>query len=118
MKKILVVNSDQNQGLLFKDELEKEGYEVLVSSMPEDSKEIIKNFHPDVIVLDIMIQSALGIKFLKSLKNLDEKIPLILCTDSFEYKAFQDGPKDIFVVRSSDIAGLKDALKRILFSTR
>ena len=119
MKKVLVINSDQNQRLLIKDELEKEGYEVLISPSPEETEEIIKHFHPDVITLDVMIPVVEGIRFLKSLKKQEKKTPLILCTDSAEYKqVFQGEAKDILVVKSADLVGLKEALKRIFSPAR
>lgn len=118
MKKILFINEEKNIRLQFKKELEEEGYELLIASNAKEGEEIVNNFPPDLIILDIKISGVDGIDFLKNLRDQDKKIPVIICTPHGEVKQdFQVSVSDVRVIRSDDLTELKDAIKRIFFTT-
>lgn len=82
MKKILLVEDDENVSKALKYVLAEEGYEVIASEDGKKGLELALSARPDLILLDIMLPSMDGIevcRFLKS-NSLFKSIPIILMT--------------------------------------
>ena len=80
--KILLVDDEVDILLLLRDRLEGAGYQVEVALDAEETKEVLKSYHPDLIVLDIMLPQIDGYELCKRLKT-DPKttnIPVIMLT--------------------------------------
>jgi two-component system alkaline phosphatase synthesis response regulator PhoP len=60
--KVLVVDDDDTILDLLKYNLEKEGYEVITSNDGLKAIEIAKRFHPDLVLLDVMMPRIDGIE--------------------------------------------------------
>lgn len=115
MKKVLVIDDEANIRLLYKEELEDEGYKVSVAANSEDARDQIKKEKPDVITLDIKMPGIDGIKFLESLKVEYGDIPVVMCSAYGSYKQdFRVWASDAYVVKSADLGELKMTLKEIL----
>lgn len=54
MKKILVVNNDFDTMTLLKSWLEKKTYEVKYTSSQEEVPEIMKEFAPELVIVDVL----------------------------------------------------------------
>lgn len=84
MKRILVMNDDQELLELFRLLLTEEGYEVILSSYAIEELPEIERLHPDLIILDWMIGVGhpRGWPTLQKLKlhPSTKAIPLIICT--------------------------------------
>jgi two-component system phosphate regulon response regulator OmpR len=78
-KKVLIIDDDIKLRNLLKEYLEGFGY--LVSSLPDGSKalEKIKEIHPDIVILDIMMPGDDGIEVLRKLRAVF-RIPVIMLT--------------------------------------
>jgi len=115
MKKILVVDDEENIRFLYKEELGDEGYEVTLASSGKEALELLESGKPDLITLDIKMPEIDGIETLRRIKEIDEKIPVILCTAYGQYKQdFSSWASDAYVVKSADLQELKDTIKKIL----
>jgi two-component system, OmpR family, response regulator VicR len=84
MKRILVINDEQEILELLHDLLSEEGYEVLMYSYAIEELAEIKRLNPDLIILDLMMgdHQPRGWQTLQKLK-LDQAtafIPVIVCT--------------------------------------
>jgi len=80
--KILIVDDDERNRLLFKVVLQKEGYEIIEAENGKEGIEIATKEKPDVILMDIMMPEMDGFTATEILKN-DEKtkfIPVIMLT--------------------------------------
>jgi DNA-binding response OmpR family regulator len=77
MHKILVINNDLDTMSLIKDLLEKHdhNFEVKVTGTREKVPGIIKDFNPDLVIIDVLQKDALNI-----LKTSAPNIPIILMT--------------------------------------
>jgi two-component system alkaline phosphatase synthesis response regulator PhoP len=77
MKKILIINNDVDTLNLLKGWLEKKEYDVKFTVNEPDVPDIINEFAPDLLLIDI-----LQVKVLKELKSLvqSKEIPVILMT--------------------------------------
>lgn len=115
MKKILVVDDEQNIRFLYKEELEDCGYQVAVAATAEEAMEKIQQDKPDLITLDIKMPGMDGIEFMKKLKEEKSNIPVILCSAYGRYKQdFRVWASDAYVVKSADLQELKSTIKDIL----
>ena len=115
MKKILLVDDEEGIQMLYREELEDEGYEVISAYTGEEGLEKFKNESPDLVILDIQMPGMNGIETLRQMKMENPQIPIILSTAYNEYK--QDlgaWASDEYVVKSSNINELKEAVRKHL----
>ncbi len=115
MKKILLVDDEEGIHLLYREELEDEGYEVHSALRGEEALEKLNIVSPDLVILDINMPGMDGVEVLRRMKEMNPNLPIILSTAYHEYK--QDlavWASDEYVVKSSDLTELKAAVRRHL----
>jgi CheY-like chemotaxis protein len=91
-KKILIVE-DENDPRVYLDTLLKEnGYTTLTAEDGLKAAGKVKEFMPDVILLDILMPEETGVKFYRDLKKDKElqNIPVIICSGATQYKPLFD----------------------------
>ncbi len=83
MKRVLIIDDEANLTYFFKKNLEFfGGYEVEVASCGKEGLARAHSFHPDIILLDVMMPGIDGFEVLKRLKE-DPKtmtVPVIMLT--------------------------------------
>lgn len=81
-KKIFIIEDEEDIITLLTFHLEKENYLVSSSTTGENIKNKIKQYNPDLILLDLMIPGHDGFEICKQLKqdSTIEKIPIIMLT--------------------------------------
>jgi two-component system response regulator (stage 0 sporulation protein F) len=117
MKKILLVDDEEGIHLLYREELEEEGYEVHSALTGEDALEKLRIISPDLVILDINMPGMNGIEVLRQMKEINPKLPVVLSSAYHEYK--QDlgaWASDDYIVKSADLDDLKAAVRRHLSS--
>ncbi|MCD6281535.1 MAG: response regulator [Deltaproteobacteria bacterium] len=115
MAKILVVDDEEHIRLLFREELEDEGYEVALASDGLGIKDMIDNEDPDVIILDIKMVDSNGLDVLQEIRNNYYNLPVILCSAYGSYRVdLKSIAADAYVVKSSDLRELKDKIAQVL----
>jgi CheY-like chemotaxis protein len=115
MKKILVVDDEENIRFLYKEELEEEGFIVELAKSGEEALEKLSLFRPDLITLDIRMPGIGGIEALKRIRELNRDLPIILCSAYGDYKQdFATWASDAYVVKSADLTELKSTIRRYL----
>jgi DNA-binding response OmpR family regulator len=113
--KLLVVDDEVNQGKLYEQEFEDEGYEVDVANSGAAAIELLKNTQYDLVVLDIGMPDMDGLETLGRMLSMDNKLPVILNTAYPSYKDnFMSWAADAYVVKSSDLTELKDRIRESL----
>jgi two-component system, response regulator, stage 0 sporulation protein F len=114
-KRILIVDDEEHIRLLFKEELEEEGYDVDLASNGFEALEKIRNSDFGVVVLDIKMPGMDGIQTLSEIKKIKRDQRVILCSAYGEFKQdFGSWVSDAYVVKSADTRDLKDTIRRIL----
>ena len=68
-QKLLIVDDNKGCDELYKMRFEKADFEVKVVYTAEEAIEILKNYHPDAILLDLMLPKMQGDELLKILKS-------------------------------------------------
>jgi len=113
--KILLVDDEEHIRLLFKEELEEEGYTIDVASNGFEALDKMKGQHFDLVVLDIKMPGMDGIQTLNEIKKIDKEQHVILCSAYGEFKQdFSSWVSDAYVVKSADMRELKETIKSVL----
>ena len=119
MKKILVVDDEEHLRELFKEELEDEGYEVILANSGEEAIKKLNSFIPDLITLDLKMPGMGGIETLKEIKKIKQDLPVVIFTGYGKFKQNNNTwDSDAYVVKSSDLLELKSTIKKILKETK
>ncbi len=109
-KRVLVVDDEKHIRMLYKEELEAEGYVVSTSDGQEAILEVIEREQPLVVVLDIKLGPNLsGLDLLQEIRSKDQDLPVILSTayDSFQHD-LKSIAADYYVVKSVELEELKN----------
>lgn len=117
MKKhrILIVEDEVNQGLMYEQELTDEGYVVDVANSGKSALEMVDNAAYDLVVMDIGMPEMDGLETLGRMLGRDNKLPVILNTAYPSYKDnFMSWAADAYVIKSSDLTELKEKIRESL----
>jgi DNA-binding response OmpR family regulator len=115
-KKVLVVDDEKHIRMLYKEELEAEGYELATSDGQEDILEVVGREKPQVVILDIKLgPNRSGLDLLQEIRSKDQTLPVILSTayDSFQHD-LKSIAADYYVVKSVDLSELKNKVELAL----
>jgi len=114
-KKILVVEDEEGLRLLYEEELESEGYEVLTARNGKEAIQQLEQGRPDLIILDIVMPVMDGMETLGRIVGKDRKIPIILNSSYPGYRQdFMSWAADAYVTKSTDLGELKDKIRKLL----
>lgn len=112
MKRILVVDDEEGIRLLFKEELEEEGYEVELAEGGEEALKKLRTSKPDLVTLDLKMPGIGGLEVLERIREEDKDLPVVICTAYGDYKRdLTTWASDAYVVKSSDLTELKEVIK-------
>ena len=96
--KIVIIEDDSGLAEALQENLSAKGFVVRTAGTGEDGLELIKESHPDLILLDSLLPGMSGIEVLEALKPIREKnnIPVIMLSNL-------DNPDDLKAARAYDI---------------
>ena len=115
MKKILVVEDDESQRLLYHDELVEAGYEVMLAVNGREALKQLDRGKPDLIILDIVMPVMDGMETLGRIIREHRDVPVILNTAYSSYRDdFMSWGADAYVVKSADLGELKAKVREII----
>jgi two-component system, response regulator, stage 0 sporulation protein F len=115
MKKILVVDDEENIRQLYREEFEEMGFEV--ATVPDGARALEKMDAAkfDLVTLDMRMPDMDGIETLRKMKEKDRALPIIICTAYEEYKQdFASWISDAYIVKSADMTLLRETVKKLL----
>lgn len=78
MFNILVVDDDKNTRLLLEAVLKAEGYSVITAKDGQEALETMDREHIDLVVLDIMMPRMDGYEFTKTLRAVNNDLPILM----------------------------------------
>jgi len=95
VERILIVEDDRSLVRLYQTKLEKTGYTIHVAYDGEQCFEILGDFTPDLILLDVILPKIDGFEVLKRLKTdtKTQNIPIILLTNLGQDEDIEKGKK-------------------------
>ena len=91
--KILIVEDDLFIRELYERQLGLAGYQIASAADGPEGLLIINDFHPDLLLLDIMLPKMNGLDLLKTIKGKDDTkdIPVILLTNLGQDSVIKEG---------------------------
>src|SRR6185436_9526781 len=95
MKKVLIIEDDQIVANIYRNKFTVEGYLVEVALDGESGLDMIRNFRPDAVILDLMLPKISGVEVMKKIRaERDfEKLPLIVFSNTYLSNMVQEAWK-------------------------
>jgi len=119
MARILIVDDDDNQRLLYRELLEEEGYDVVEAADGRAALARIGDTAPDVVVLDINMPGMDGLQTLTRIHDLDRRLPVILHSAYAAYREqYVSWIADAYVTKSSNPDELTNTVRAVLARQR
>jgi DNA-binding response OmpR family regulator len=115
METLLVVEDDVPQAELYRQELEEEGYEVIIAHNGHEALKRIEEYSVNLAVIDIRMPGMDGVELLGRILAIDRALPVIIHSAYANYKDnFLTWAADHYIVKSSDLSVLKGRIREIL----
>jgi DNA-binding response OmpR family regulator len=117
MTKILIVDDEVNVRKLYSEELRNEGYDTVSAATVAEALAAVDTENPDLIVLDIKLGEESGIDCLMKIAKQRKHLPVILNSAYSVYRDnFQTWAADAYIVKSVDMAPLKEKIRDLLMT--
>jgi len=115
MKKILLVDDEESIQIVYREEFEDEGYQVISAMDGTIGLEKFKTEDPDLVILDIRMPGINGVEVLRQMKMLKPTVPVILSSAYQEFKRdLGTWASDEYVVKSGNLEELKQTVRTLL----
>ena len=111
MKKILVVDDDEDILEVVRYILTSHGFDVQTHSTGLDVPDIVMHYQPNLILLDVRLPGKLGTQVCKELKQINSHLPIILFSaHAVMSEVFAISHADAFVEKPFDIKNLIETI--------
>lgn len=112
-KKLLIIEDEPAMLEILAQTFMRDGWEVRVANDGVDGEKQAESFHPNLIILDILIPRQNGLALLKKIRGLDrwgKKVPILLLTNLSVDDAITDAFAEyapVYYLLKTDV-GLRD----------
>ncbi len=110
-EKIMIIDDEEHIRMLYAEELEDEGYNVVTVSTGFNIVKKIEIEAPELVVIDIQLRDYNGLDLLQTIKNRFEDMPVGICS---AYDTYREDMKsiaaDFYVLKSHDLCELKNSI--------
>jgi len=117
MNKILIVEDDHNLGLMIKDILEFQGYEIELSKKPGETIENLKTKNIDLVLIDKLMSGIDGTDVCREIRNTEgiSDIPVLMMSALHEVReeCIAAGATD-FIYKPFEINVLHEKVRNII----
>lgn len=113
--RILLVEDNELQRQLYREELEQAGYEVEIALDGDNALAKVEARPPDLIVLDIELPNRDGIETMRKLLEDYPDLPIILNSAYAHYKSnFISWGAQAYLIKTSDTSQLIEEVNRVM----
>ena len=112
MKKVLVVDDDEDILEVVELILTRNGFEVQTHPTSQNVPEIVNNYHPNLILLDVLLPGKSGTEICRDLKLSHTDLPIILFSaHAIQEKEVNRCNADGFIKKPFDMKNLIGTIK-------
>jgi len=121
MSKVLIIEDDPIVAHIYRTRLEKEGFEIETCNDGQAGFYRTHEFHPDAVLLDLMLPKMNGVEILKKLRAQPSfaRTPVIVFTNAYVpnmiQEAFSAGASQVFNKATLTPRQILDALQTLLY---
>ena len=117
MPKILVIEDEKNLRVLYQQDFESDGFEVVTAANAADGLSMVEAEKPDLVVMDIRLPGMDGLEAMSRVLDKHPRIPVVLNSAYSSYKdSFMSWSADAYVVKSADTGELRARVRELLAS--
>lgn len=114
MRRILFVDSEPHIQQLCLEELQDEGYEVLVAGSGGDVVRLVDAYSPDVVILEVLLPDMSGLETGRMVKGTSKQTRLVFYSHVKPPRNLAEWGADAYVYKSPDLADLKETLRSLM----
>jgi two-component system alkaline phosphatase synthesis response regulator PhoP/two-component system response regulator VicR len=114
MRRILFADSEPHIQQLCLEELQDEGYEVLVAGSGGDVVRLLDAYHPDVVILEVLLPDMSGLETGRMVKGTSRKTRLVFYSHVKPPQNLAEWGADAYVYKSPDLASLKETVRSLI----
>lgn len=115
MTRVLIVDDEPNQRLLYREAFEGEGFDVVEAGDSGQAVSLVTQARPDLVVLDINMPGVDGLETLTRIHDLRPALPIVLNSAYGRYsEKFVSWIADAYVTKSSNVGELVGAVRGVL----
>ena len=119
MFKILVIEDEKNLRVLYQQEFERDGFEVVTAATAVDGLQLVESERPDLVVMDIRLPGMDGLEAMSRVLDKNPRVPVVLNSAYSSYKdSFMSWAADAYVIKSSDTGELRREVEHLLSERR
>ena len=115
MKKILIVEDEAHQRLLYDHILANEGYDIATAANYDEAIDLVGRNAFDLAVVDLKLEEETGLNAIQEILTINKETKIVIHTSYSEYKQdMQAWSADAYIVKSSDTDELIKAIHNLL----
>jgi DNA-binding response OmpR family regulator len=118
MRRVLFVDAEPHIQQLCQEELREEGYDVQVAGCGGDVARLVDAFHPDVVILEVLLPDMSGLETGRIIKGTSKKTQVILYSHYKPPQKLSDWGADAFVLKSANLEKLKETVRQLIPKTQ
>ena len=111
---LLFVDDEEGFLELYRAAFSRDGYAVATAASVDLARERLEQGGVELVVLDIRLGETSGLALLREIKAADAHMPVVLATYARYQDDFSSWLADAYIVKSSDLGELKQAVRRCL----
>ena len=95
MKKVLIIEDDQIIANIYRNKLSVEGFQVEIALDGEAGMTTMREFHPDAVLLDLMLPKVTGVELMKQMRAETDfaQMPIIVFSNTYLSNMVQEAWK-------------------------
>ncbi|RMD91551.1 MAG: response regulator [Calditrichaeota bacterium] len=115
MKKILILDDEDNLRALYKQILVEQGYSVVTASEGTQALKILSKQPCDLAIVDVKLGNENGLEYMRQMMTMRQGMKVIINTAYSTFKQdFQAWSADAYLMKSSDSKELLATVNRLL----
>jgi len=111
--RILVADSEPHIRLLCREELQDDGHEVQVAGTGGDVVRLTDSFHPDVVILEVLLPDMSGVEAGRMVKGTRRETRIIFYSHGLPPRDVTIWGADAYVFKSPDLDRLKEVVRSL-----